>query len=474
MDLRSRLAALPPHKRARALARVRPEALLELRRLTESLLDFIPRVSPRLQAPRHLKPLIDLLQAAETEPVRATVSAPPQHGKSQACMHALIWMLRRNPAKRHGYATYEATFAEQQNEELQRIADRAGLKWTGNRTRWQTPQGGGVVAAGIGGPLTGKPIDGVLLVDDPVKNSVDANSSVMRERTDEWFKTVALTRVHPGASVIVVQTRWHSDDLSGRLAGRNWRRINLPAISDDGTALWPSGRSAEFLADVRRDVGEYIFASLYQGEPRPRGGSVFTDATLCEDVPKSGLRYSIGVDLAYTAKSQADYSVAIVLGRPPPAIDALGRPLEDAKAGKFYVVDVIRKQVAAPAFKKDLRTLARRYPGATMRWYAAGTEKGSADFMRQADLEGPGVALQVLAPRGDKFVRAQPLAAAWNAGRVLVPRGAAWAEVLVGELAEFTGNHDAHDDLIDAAAAGFDVLATPGPGALKNSISILG
>lgn len=453
MDLLRRVAALPPAKREKFLAGLDKAELAELEALTEGLRDFVPRVSPNLEAPRHLGPIVDLLERCEAEPIQATASTPPQHGKTETCIHGLVQLLRRNPGKRHAYVTYASDRAQAMSAKGRQIAEAAGLRVGGTLARWTTKAGGGVVWTGIGGPLTGYGINGLLLVDDPVKNRAEAESALIRERTDQWFRDVALTRCHPGASKLVVQTRWHHDDLAGRLNARGWKKVNLPAIDGEGRALWPEQRPADFLALVRKEVGEYTWASLYQGEPRPRGGAVFQDVVLCEGIPTGGaLQWAIGLDLAYSAKTQSDWSVAVVLLR-------VSDPKNPAALPVFYVVEVVRLQVKAPAFKQQIRALQARYPFAKTRWYAAGVENGIGDFLQIGDGVDPGVQVEVLPAVGDKFVRAQPFAAAWNAGRVLVPRGAPWAAEFLVELASFTGLNDPHDDQVDALAAAYDLLA---------------
>lgn len=468
-----RVAALPPAHRKAFLDDLDPEELEQLSILSEGLLDFIPRVSPRLQSPYHLRPLVEVLESTQAARWKGAVSTPPQHGKTETCLHGLIWLLKRDPFKRHAYVTYEATRAERHNKMLQDIADRAGLKWTGNRQLWRTPQGGGVVAAGVGGPLTGEPVDGLMLVDDPVKNQVEAQSSLFRERADEWFKTVAITRCHPSSSQIVVQTRWHEDDLSGRLIKRpGWRRINLPAVASEvaygrniGQELWPEGRPLAFLLEVKQDVGEYVWAALYQGEPRPRGGTVFGEPAFYKELPKAGsFRIAIGVDLAYSKKTVADYSVAVVLMM-------VRDPFNAKKPPVFYVLEVVRQQVQAPAFKATLRALREKYANAPMRWYASGVEQGVGDFIKAKDGELPGVPILVVPTHGDKFIRAQPVAAAHNAGRVLVPNSTSivpsggaevedvpWLNKFTAEVGTFTGVNDANDDQVDALAAAYDEL----------------
>lgn len=319
------------------------------------------------------------------------------------------------------------------------IAERAGIRFSGRSkslTEWITENDCSLVAAGIGGAITGRPAD-IIVVDDPIKDWTEAQSVSIRETAHSWLRSSVISRVNKNTSIVVVQTRWHEDDVSGRLSRDGWNRVNLKAIKDDGTVLWPEQRPLELLLEQKSSagVGEFIFSAMYQGEPRPRGNALFGPATYYEAAPDVA-RYSIGVDLAYTAKSSADYSVAVVLA-------------QDWK-GTHYVVDYVRQQVKAPDFAMSLRALAARYPGAPMRWYCSGTEQGSADFIIRQ-----GIPLQVAPIKGDKFVRAQALSNAWNEGKVLVPR-LPWANDLIGELSIFTGLGDLHDDIVDALAAAYD------------------
>src|SRR5690606_25571093 len=147
---------------------------------------------------------------------------------------------------------------------------------------------------------------------------------------------------------------------------------------------------------------------LYMGEPRARGSEVFQSPTYCllADIPKG--RASIGVDLAYTKKTQADHSISLVL---------VEGPKNEEGERTYYVADVERRQCQAPEFVKALTRHTKQWPGARMRWYASGTEKGSADFIK-LDVKR----LEVLNATGDKFVRAQPVSEAWNDCRIFVPR----------------------------------------------------
>ena len=390
---------------------------------------------------------------------------PPQHGKTETLLHATAWLLRRRPWLRNAYASYAAGIAFTKSRLARDYALTAGVQLREDASKvseWVTTEGGGLLATGVGGPLTGNPVDGLLLVDDPHKNRAEAESATIREKIKEWWTSTAMTRVHPSASILVVHTRWHPDDLIGWLKDRDggdrWEVITLSAIADGtdpddpraaGEALWPEFMPADFLAERRIDVGEYDWASLYEQRPTPKGGAVFQGDTLFAE-PPTRYRVAIGIDLAYTEKTASDYSVAVVLAE---------------CERRYHVLDVHRIQVPAPAFAERLRAIAARYPGAPMVAYVSGTERGVVDLMNAKPDDPHKLQLRIQAKpaTADKFIRAQPVAAAWNAGRIYLPTDSpAWAGPLVSEVRVFTGIKDKRDDQVDAIAAAYDAL-TNGP-----------
>jgi predicted phage terminase large subunit-like protein len=413
------------------------------------LMEWIPQVSPGLSEPMHLAPLVERLERAHLEPLEFAFSVPPRHFKTWTVGHAVAWWWKQDPTLPIAYVSYGHDFAAGRGQEIKRIVQRAGVRLGGRQREddWETAQGGRLKCAGIRGQFTGEGFR-VIIVDDPHKNREEAESGVVRRRVvDGFWNDIYTRRLAEGTSVIVVHTRWHPDDLIGNLTRRAeagetrepFEYVNLPAMSD-GEALAPDFFPAQELERVKASVGEYAWASLYMGNPRPRGKELFGDATTCAwaDVPTQG-RDTIGVDLAYTAKTQADYSVAVVL-----------RKVGEA----FYLVDVKREQVQAPDFGSTLKRLAAAHQGSPMWWYASGTEKGAADFMVR-----DGVPLTVKPATSDKFVRAQPVSAAWNDGKILVPRDAPWSRAVIAEVTSFTGINDPHDDIVDALAAAYDVAA---------------
>jgi len=402
------------------------------------LLDFVPALTPRWERPVHLARVAEAFERATREETRICISVPSQHGKTELVKHGLVWLLLQRPALRNAYVTYSIERAQRVSRPLRMLAQHAGLAPGGTLSQWTVEGGGCVTMTGIGGALTGEPIDGLLVIDDPHKDRRDAESATVRQHVRDWYNSVAEPRVHPGASVIVVHTRWHPDDLIGQLKAEGWETLNLPAIAgeDDaprqpGELLWPSQRPQKWL-DAKRANSEYDWWSLYQGRPRPRGGALFGEPHYYTELPTSGFASAFGVDLAYTAKTRADWSVCLRLLR---------------KGDDYYVVDVQRKQVDAPAFLLTLKAMHAEHP-ARLVWHASGTEKGAAQFIQK---KLP--ALETKQATVDKFVRAQGVAAAWNAEHVLLPERAPWLASFISEVCAFTGVNDLHDDQVDALAS---------------------
>ena len=245
-----------------------------------SLAEFVPRVSPAFAAPHHLAPLLDALEGVERASQRVCVSVPPRHGKTELVLHGIARLLVRHPEWTIAYVSYSADLARSKSRQIRDYAQRAGVRIRGDSNamhEWRTPQGGGVLATGVGGPLTGHGVK-LLVVDDPFKNRQEADSALIRERTYNWFTSTAMTRVEPGGSAAVVHTRWHRDDLIGRLErdeDQEWQVTALPAIDSRGRALWPERWPVSELERRRTEVGEYDWASLFQQRPTVRKGLVF-------------------------------------------------------------------------------------------------------------------------------------------------------------------------------------------------------
>jgi predicted phage terminase large subunit-like protein len=428
----------------------------------DSILDVIPRISQGFEAPHHLRPLADAISRSLDGPVRVALSVPPRHGKTETILHACAWYLLMRPRARIAYVGHTAALARKKSRDLRAYVAKLGVRLRSDSRAvdaWETEQGGMVLALGVGGPLTGHGVD-LLIVDDPIKNREEAESGTIRAKIYDWFTSTALTRVEPGGSVIVSHTRWHTDDLIGRLTdpasdAGPWEYVHLPAIMDDGTdharTLWPSRWPLGAMRDRAREVGPYDWASLYQGQPRPRGSGVFSDPARYVDPgiadARSGpWRILIGVDPAATASNRADHSCAVVVA-------TQGRPgTLDFRAD---VLDVWRDRVEIPQLCRQLARLSRKW-GAPLAIEAVAGFKAVPQFLRQIDVT---LRIYETYPQGDKFVRALGASAAWNDGRIRVPVDAPWVGDFVREFRAFTGQGDRQDDQVDALTVAYNALA---------------
>lgn len=420
-----------------------------------SLKEFIHVVSPTFQYPYWLQPLVDALERAFREPTKLIVNVPPQFGKTETILHFIANEIRSRPERTHAYASYSASLSLKKSRKCREYATAAGVTMAPAANKleeWRTVEGGGLLATGIGGGLTGEGVDGVLVIDDPLKNMEEANSLARRNIIYDWYTSVATTRVHPTGSIILIQTRWNPDDLSGRLLAEGWESVVMHAIDPfTGESLWEEGRPLDFLKKVRNDVGPYVWGALYDQTPVSKGSKVFPHVSTCllQDIPTSGVIQG-GVDLAYTNSTRADFSAIVVL-------------IKELRSGLTYVKDVIRRQVEAPEFVPVIRQYQDKYR-CSFHWYTAGVEKGSASFLSR-----DGIRLTSANASKDKYTRAQPLAQEVRKGTVIVPTDAPWSQDFLKEVNGFSGRGDVHDDQVDAFVAAFDKLPSNTPGLVTSS-----
>ena len=400
---------------------------------------------PNYHYAAHIQQIVNVLE--ELKPKDALIlNIPPRHGKSDTVAAFLEWRLGIDSVETVMYASYTASLAYKRsriirNEIATGRAFRSKFthtKLTGDAkavTFWELLQGGGFIASGVGGSITGMGAS-LAVIDDPLKGRKEAESQLVRQNVIDWFTSDLLTRLTPNANLVVIQTRWHPNDLTGWLleqiakeenfAGFNWKKLIMPAISE-GRALWPERFNLEWL-EQRKKANEYDFASLYQQDPIPRGGAVFRDAHYYSELPKEGFKKAIAVDLAYTSKKHADYTV-ILSGL--------------AKGGKLYVTDMqrVQEQISVVTVMLKQRQHEER---ATVHTRIGGQEKAVVEF-----LEREGLSIDSQPTEGDKFSNAQPVATAWNRGDILLCESAAWVGELLNEVLNFTGVEDKHDDIVD-------------------------
>lgn len=333
MEIQAEDYTTEDHKAARAyLARL--EQLAWDRTCRRDLTAFsIEALKPYGQTPaRHHKILIDALErVSRGECKRLMVCMPPGHAKStySSVIFPAWFYAQRDNLDIIG-ASHVSDLAEDFSYKIHGlIRENSELLGYGllseNVKRWRTSNGGFYRAVGVGGSITGRRAD-LGIIDDPVKGHEDAESPDQREKVWRWYQSDFYTRLKPDAAIIVIMTRWHEDDLGGRLlqaaadGGDQWEVINLPAICDSvndplgrpiGAALWPEWLDEIALLGgerigtdgakipvpgIRKNVGEYVWGSLFQQDPKPRGSSFFDIVDLL--VPLSGEKDALGNQIA--------------------------------------------------------------------------------------------------------------------------------------------------------------------------------
>lgn len=449
--------------------------------LTPALLAGLWRLTPattalrlgrgRWIAYRHLEVLSSwLADIAAGRRRRIMVMMPPRHGKSSLCSHWLpVWFLEQFASRRVILASYEADFAASWGRMVRNtLLEHRSIMRTQLRqdsmaaNRWETTLGGGMVTAGVGGPITGRGAD-LLILDDPVKNAEEAYSPIVRERMWEWWQTTAYTRLEPGGAVLLVNTRWHQDDLAGRIlqeaerGGEAWDVLQLPALAEpgdplqrpEGAPLCPERYDLPALERIRQTIGAYAWAALYQQRPAPReGGFLKRQWFRLQDAMPTGVPWVRYWDLAATeARRGAD-----------PDWTAGARVC--CHQGVWYIADMRRLQ-ATPRAVEDLIRQTAQMDGPGVPIYIeqepGSSGKNTIDHYQRDVLVG--YASYGQRSSGSKEERARPLSAAAEAGNVVLQR-AAWNGPFLDEAELFPAG--AHDDQIDAVSGAMAVAARGG------------
>jgi len=415
---------------------------------------------PYVHAP-HLELLsneiVDLVARRPGHPKRLMVTMPPRHGKSELCSHwTPVWALSLDPSTPIILCSYEAEFAakwgrlaRRTTEELYPILGTRIMEDSRAAHRWETPQRGGMTTAGVGGPITGKGFK-LGIIDDPIKNAEEAASERMRENLWEWWQSTFLSREEPEAVLILILTRWHEDDLAGRILAspesKYWRVLNLQALAghedplgrEEGEALWPDRFDEVELENKRAQMGSRVFESLYQQNPSPPEGSGIKRLwwKWYDKAPKLEQFDQIvqSWDPTFDNADSSDYVVGQVWGR-------IGRD--------FYALDCVRQRLDTPDTIRAIKQITEQYPQARTKLIERSASGFAIIQLLQREMRG----ITPVGTKGkSKEVRlhwgVNSVAAVIERGQVFLPRGVSWAGVLVDEAAQFP--HGTHDDMVDS------------------------
>jgi predicted phage terminase large subunit-like protein len=438
--------------------------MLQLAR--DELSSYASALYSRFELPPHLRILVQILERVERgELDRVIICMPPRHGKSFLTSTVFpAWYLGLHPDRSIIASSYGAELANDFGRRVRgfvvddlhraifpdcRVVDDSNAVH-----RFGLTGGGNYYAVGAGGPITGRGAD-LLLIDDPIKSREDANSAAIRRSLQSWYQDVAYTRLQPGGAIVLIQTRWHEDDLAGWLlrehSQEGWKLISLPALAEvsegwrrEGEPLWFEKFPLETLQRIREAIGTAAWASLYQQRPAPEQGAIFRREWWRNySGPIEPHRTVFSLDCAFKTGQSNDFSVIAIVG--------------EAKDG-YYVRHVSRGRWEFPELKRQAIALAEIWkPHAVLIEDAA-----SGQSLIQALKAETKLPILPVKPMGDKVSRAHAVSPLVESGRVFLPTDAAWLADFLDEMTSFPAAP--HDDQVDAITQALNYLRGDGPG----------
>lgn len=396
---------------------------------------------------------------------RLMVTMPPRHGKSFICTERFpAWVLGKYPETEFIVTSYGSDQAEEFSKEARALCEEEyyqgifpNFKFGASKKlkNWNTAKKGRYRATGIGGAITGSGAD-ILVIDDPFKDWEDASSIKNRERVWNWYQTTAKTRLSPGGGTLIINTRWHDEDLSGKLIkskfGAKWKIINYPAIAEKdekhrkrGDALHPARYPIDFLREVEEEQGPRLWTCLYQQNPRVDGGMHIKrdwfNIISPGDVPE-GLQWRRGWDLAVKAKQHNDCSASFKV-----AMD---------KEENLYISTGLNFKKEWPATKRTILQMAK------FEKIGIGIENNAAFEIAVQEVRPKlkGVCSVVgISVHTDKLTRALPWIDLAERGKVFLVDGN-WVPSFLDECEGFDPIKDSTpDNQVDGVSIGYKMVA---------------
>lgn len=450
--------------------------LLKLRDAEESFLGFVRLMHPEWTLEPFQLELIDVLDRLAkrtlTHPdtgrpvTRVLINMPPRHSKSALATWLFpAWYLAKFSGHHVLSTCYSDDLASTFGSKVRQYTEDPRIlqvfpnfrirQDTRAKDDWATTQGGSYNGVGIGGSTTGKAAH-CLIIDDPVKNRSEAESATFRNRTWEFYTGSLENRKEPSPDglppiELVILTRWHPDDLGGRIeltphyADKLWLHIKKPAINDNGEALWPCRFPVDELL-LKQQLNPRDFASLYQQTPTLKGGNLlkahwwqYRDKEPTKDDLAAVI---IACDTAFKANTQSDYSVALTV-----AID---------HQGDIHILDILRERLEYPDLKRKLIALNARFRGSALKGLYI-EDKASGQSLIQDLKKESGIAVIPVKVIADKVSRITAQTPLIEGGRVYLPKSATWLDAFLQECLEFPGG--THDDQIDALSIALDAIS---------------
>ncbi|MEI6795354.1 MAG: phage terminase large subunit [Methanomassiliicoccales archaeon] len=402
---------------------------------------------------------------------------PPRFGKSQlTSQYFPAWYLGLFPDRRIILASYEADFAASWGRKVRDVLEESGKEVFGVEirqrssaaNRWEIKDHrGGMNTAGVGGPLTGKGSD-LLLIDDPLKNAEEASSKVVRDKIWDWYLSVALTRLEPSGAICLVLTRWADDDLAGRLiksskensGSDQWDCLTLPALAEEndalgrrpGEPLWPERFSKEDLDRIKSTIGSRFWSAMYQQRPQPEGGMIFQrswfryfreegsgsekyfllqGANGIKRVDQNKCWRFQTVDPAATESQRSDYFALLTWAETPDK--------------ELLLLNIVRERAETTKHLDIVRQAFDKWEPSFV-----GVEDRTFGLSLIQCLKKEGIPVRPLKADKDKVARSRVAAARYETGMIFHKAGTNQLDVFEDELLAFPDG--SHDDMVDCAS----------------------
>ena len=496
----------------------------------------------RWKSAPHLDYINDkLIEISNKQINKLIVNMPPRHGKSEfiSCYY-LLWYAMKYPNHNVIFVSYNSSIATLFGKKLIGLIERHGENYGIHISKRSKSSkeftlvingefqgenqvnslGGTYSFTGIGGSLTGKGAQ-LIIIDDPIKNNTDAFSSNKRNGIWEWYQSTLFTRLEPNSAIIVVMTRWHQDDICGKLFALSdkflssikdetlihskyfeevngdeslkikkqtnpnkmiWDKVILPAIAEEndeigrekGNVLWDERYDINDLLEIKETLGEYWFSAMYQQNPILANGEIFkkedfryftdingifyTNMGLInnEKVHNNNCTYYITIDLAMSTNTKADYTVMLVFAVSP--------------ENKIFIIEIFREKVSPTKHLDLIKNYFEKYKPNLI-----GIEKVQYQTALIEEALQHGLPIEELIPRGEKWIRALPIAARMKSGNIYFKSNADWLDEFESELINFpSGDHDDQADAFSYITQIIELSVSQGKlssAGKKNSIS---
>ena len=458
--LLSQLHKLPEHQKVKILEDLTlRENIMEKEKARNTFIGFVHKVWPDFISGRHHKIMAAAFErVVNGECKRLIINMPPRHTKSEFASYLLpAWFLGKYPNKKVIQSSNTAELAVGFGRKVRNLVDldiyrdlfpglelRADSKAAG---RWNTSKNGDYFAIGVGGTVTGKGAD-LLIIDDPHSEqeaALAASNPDVFDKVTEWYTSGPRQRLQPGGAIVIVMTRWAMRDLTGQVlkaaaqrGGEQWEVIEFPAIMPSGKPLWPEFWALEELEALREELPNSKWQAQYQQNPVGNESAIVKrdwwkwweneQPPTCEYILQTW-------DTAFEKNNRADYSAGTTWGI------FLN---EEDQTKNIILLNTYKKRVEWVELKRDVLEEYNEYePDGLL------IEKKATGAPLIYELRAMGIPVQEYTPsKGqDKVARLNSVSDIIASGKVWVPR-TRWAEELVDEIAEFPSGE--HDDLVDA------------------------